>query len=309
MWLVRHARRFDVIHAEGGWTFTTLAALIVGRLSRRVVILSPHETLTDFDISRSGALGRLTKKVLRRFYLRWFDRVVTSSGLEQRDTDRSGGATDVIYHAVSIPPDRRRRRDADKRDVFVVGYLGRLDPKKNVEILVDSLPLLSNPVRLVVAGEGDPFYEQELRDRARRAGVAGQVEWLGFVGGAGKRSFFEGIHVLALPSSYECFGVAAAEAMAAGVTVIVSRNCGVAEVVERYAAGMIVEPMLCAVSGALEDAQRDPIRRVSFSRRARAAATAEFSLEIHGARLLAVYERAMTERSLDRLARRSGHRS
>lgn len=304
LWLARRVRWYDVIHTHGAWTFTTFVTLAVARLSRRVVILTPHESLTDFDISRSRPVARIGKRLLRRLYLRSFDAVVTSSRLEQMGTDETRRRTVVVYHAVAARLELRRPPAPLGERPFVIGYLGRLDAKKNVEILLDALPHLPTHVRLLAAGAGAPDYEEELRKRAYAAGVSDRVEWLGFLGAAGKRSFFEAIDILAIPSVYECFSIVAAEAMAAGVPVLITRQSGVAEAVERHSAAIVVDPTLSSVLSGLSDAAQHPEMLTGLVERARVVARSEFSIEAHGARLVAVYERALARRRREVLAPR-----
>ena len=81
LWLLRNAGRFDVVHVHGAWTFTTLAGLAAARFHRRVAVLSSHESLTDFDRSLSGPVGRVVKRVLRKAYLSAFDCIVVAQSL------------------------------------------------------------------------------------------------------------------------------------------------------------------------------------------------------------------------------------
>ena len=57
-WLLMNARRFDLVHAHGAWTFTSFTALLVAKATRRPAVLTTHESLTDFDISITGSLAR-----------------------------------------------------------------------------------------------------------------------------------------------------------------------------------------------------------------------------------------------------------
>jgi glycosyltransferase involved in cell wall biosynthesis len=294
-WFVRNVRGYDVIHAHGSWTFTTLIALAVGRLSRQVMILTPHESLTDFDISRSPPVRRIIKRALRRLYLRAFDAVVTSSRLEQADTDAGRRRPFVVFHAVVASAELRARNSARKPS-FVIGYLGRLDPKKNVEMLLDALAHLPPHTRMIIAGQGTPEYEKTLYARARKRRIDHRVEWWGFVGANGKRTLFESVDVLAMPSAYECFGLVAAEGMMAGVPLLISSRSGVAEVAARHDAAIVVEPTLHAVVAGLRRAERQRESLSIMGVRGRLAAQNEFSLDTHGARLVKVYEHALARR-------------
>ena len=68
-WMWRRAGDYDVIHAQSAWAMPTLIATIVGRLRRRPVVLSPHETLTTFDLGHAHhPVLRLAKVALARLY-------------------------------------------------------------------------------------------------------------------------------------------------------------------------------------------------------------------------------------------------
>jgi glycosyltransferase involved in cell wall biosynthesis len=169
-----------------------------------------------------------------------------------------------------------------------VGYLGRIDPKKNVDLIIDAVGTLTEDVSLVVAGRGDPQLEESLRRRADRL-LPGRATFVGWVGGSEKSAFLAGIDTLVMPSEYECFGVAAVEALAAGVPVIVSDRVGVAEIIRTHEVGVVVPPTAAAIAGALRRYLDDPACRTADANRARAAALADASFTAHGSRLVEVY--------------------
>ncbi len=296
-WLARDAGRFDLVHAHGAWTFTTAASLLAGRARGIATVLTPHETLTGFDVDRSPPAKRAVKRLLRAAYLRGFDLVVFASELERADScdGRRQGRFAVIRHPVERPPaaDAEPRVEGELR----LGFLGRLDPKKNLDLLVRVLAGLPERVRLIVAGNGPPAAGAALRRLAAEYGVAGRVEWLGFLHEREKPGFFRAVDLLVLPSAYECFGMAAAEALAAGVPVLVSPQTGIAEVVRDHACGFVVP----ASTGELLSALAELVERPSLLRdraaRCGAAAAAELSLEAHGARLRCEYEGLLAGRA------------
>jgi glycosyltransferase involved in cell wall biosynthesis len=293
-WLIRHAGRFDVLHLHGAWTFPALAGLIAARLHRQVAVLTPHESLTDFDRAKSRPLLRAIKRALRRAYLASFDTIVVSSPLEQRDSGDAGGRrTVVIPHAVRGMSGSRRTARPDS--ALRVGFLGRLHPKKNLELLIAAIAAVDEPITLIVAGEGVAQYAAELHQLATEIGIADRVIWLGFVDGAGKDDFLGSIDVLAMPSAYECFGVSAVEAMSAGVPVIVSATVGISDVVRQHGAGVVVLPDRAALAAELRRFATD---RAALVRAGAAAilAAGEFSLERHQMLLRQEYLRLLSNR-------------
>jgi glycosyltransferase involved in cell wall biosynthesis len=177
---------------------------------------------------------------MRHLLLRGVDCVIAASPLELRDSLADPRAGVVIAHPVTDAAPTRRPAQQSSGDPFAIGFLGRLHPKKNVSHLLHALAALPGNSRLIICGAGRPEYERELVQIAATAGVTDRVVWRGFADFEEKRRLFAEVSVIAMPSAYESFGMVAAEAMAAGVPVIVSRSTGIAPIVERYGAGAVV---------------------------------------------------------------------
>jgi glycosyltransferase involved in cell wall biosynthesis len=297
--LAREIPRHDVVHAHGAWVLPTLAALQLARRHRRAFVLSPHEGLTAHDVQVAGrAWTRSAKRVLKGWIVRHASLIVMSSARELTDSLEPAvqEAAAVILHAVV---DERRAPAARHTDrtpcappgELVVGYLGRLDPKKNVELLLDALALAPRGVGLVIGGDGPAPYRARLAARAARLRLAARVRWVGFVAPAAKDDFLAEVDVLAMPSRYECFGMAAAEALARGVPVVVSPDCGVAELVASEGGGLVVPREAEALAGALAALATDPEARRAHGRRGAEVARRHLSFSAHGSRLAEAYGR------------------
>ncbi|MFF8730431.1 glycosyltransferase [Streptomyces sp. NPDC015171] len=127
----------------------------------------------------------------------------------------------------AFDPEVRRRtriRLGLPENAFVVGGVGRLAPGKRFDVLVHALAALPADCRLLLVGGGPE--EPALRRAARRAGVAGRVVFAGERpylpdGSAGPDlpALASAMDVLASPSPEEAFGLAAVEALAAGLPV------------------------------------------------------------------------------------------
>jgi glycosyltransferase involved in cell wall biosynthesis len=117
-----------------------------------------------------------------------------------------------------------------------IGFLGRLEPVKGLDVLLDAFDLLQSPASLVVAGDGS--------ERQRLAARSERVHFLGPVDFAQVPAFLKSLDVLVLPSitilplHKEQFGRVLVEAMAAGVPVIGSSSGAIPEVIDD--AGLVV---------------------------------------------------------------------
>jgi len=169
---------------------------------------------------------------------------------------------------------------------------------KNIGMLIEAVGRLDSRVSLVIAGRWDAALESKLRLQAERL-LRGRAEFIGWVSGDDKVRFLAGIDVVAMPSEYENFGVAAVEAMAAGTPVIVSDRAGVADMVRERRAGQVASPSAESIAEALRRYLDDPEARHAAANRARQAAISDTSFATHGARLASEYARILTTGSYE----------
>jgi glycosyltransferase involved in cell wall biosynthesis len=104
-------------------------------------------------------------------------------------------------------------------------------PHKNLSALIGALALIPPERRPLLVLPGYPtWHEQELRERAEGAGVAGDVRFLGWVSGAEIEGLWSLAQAFVFPSLYEGFGLPVLEAMARGVPVACSNASSLPEV-------------------------------------------------------------------------------
>lgn len=293
-WLARRSGGYDVVHLHGVWGLNLLAALATARVRGVPVVVTPHESLTAIDIETSqNAIRQRFKLALRALYLRWTSVFVVNSQLEADTSvpELSPHRVSIAYHPVEHDTAHAQPRPRGTDDRLRVGFLGRLHPKKNLDLVIDAVARLPDHVELVVAG-GGPLLERMQR-HAERRGVQGRVEWLGFVSPDERTQFLERIDVLVMPSTFESFGMSAAEAMLDGVPVIVSEPTGIAEVIRRHSAGVVVPPDVASVAAAIERLDGDRGALAALAVAGPQAVRDELSLERVGTSLREAYERAL----------------
>lgn len=144
------------------------------------------------------------------------------------------------------PGTSRERQQA--RDLVAPGCdpillsVGRLDPIKGLDLLLESVALMRRPARLIVVGgdpEGDPEVER-LRARAVELGIAGRVRFPGAVAQPELLSYYRAADALVVTSRYESFGLAAVEALASGTPVVAAQVGGLPYIVREGENGMLV---------------------------------------------------------------------
>ena len=171
-------------------------------------------------------------------------------------------------------------------------YVGRMDPYKNVTMLVDAFARMKAacpfPLRLKVIGPKDPRYPEAGR-RAAELGLANEIDFTGFVTDKELAEAYRTADLLAHPSRYEGFGLQIVEAMAAGTPVLCTDG-GAQPEVAGGAAAVVPAGDIDAFTNAAVDILRNPERQKELRRlgKARAVhftwdATARATLEIYRA--------------------------
>ena len=184
------------------------------------------------------------------------------------------------------------------RDALAIGFVGRFDERKGVLDLADAWPAVREALpraHLVLVGTG--ALEAEMR---ARLGSDPRVRWCGYRSDV--PSVMRTLHLLAMPSHWEGFGLSAAEAMAAGVPVVAARASSLPELIDDGVEGRLVPPASPeSLAAALVELGRDPALRARMGAAGRERVRRDFSEE----RMLDGYERVLSAASEQRHPRRS----
>jgi glycosyltransferase involved in cell wall biosynthesis len=292
----------------------------------RAILLGGGFDIVHFHTSRSHAMAPIVRGcaraavVTRRMdyapnrlfapflYGREVDRVIAISGAVADSLIGAGapGANiSIIPSGVDIecfrPPSDNQRASARRKlqlddATIAIGAVGALEERKGHRYLLQALALgdALKRARCFIAGEGS--IGGMLEAEAARLGIAERVTMLGRIEDV--REMLAAMDIFAMPSLKEGLGVAALEAMASGLAVVLSRVGGLAELIENEKSGLQVPPAGAeALAAALERLARDADFRRSLGAQARAAAVAEYSDAVMAERTLEVYRRCIAERS------------
>ena len=122
-------------------------------------------------------------------------------------------------------------------------FVGTLQPRKNIEKLVDAFIKLKQESRieekLVIAG-GRGWLWEPIVKKIENVGMQDSIKLLGYVDDADLPALYNGAVLLTLPALYEGFGLPPLEAMACGIPTVVSNLSSLPEVAGD--AGVLVDP-------------------------------------------------------------------
>ncbi len=223
--------QFDVIHAHDWLTY--YAGIAAKRVSGKPLVVHMHATSFDrgsvdnidtrvYEIERTGmhaadrviAVSNLTRKIIIDKYAVPAERVVT------------------VHNAVRFNSKETVMPERGVKDKIVT-FLGRITFQKGPDYFVEAaakvLKRVPN-VRFVMAGSGDMM--NHVIRRVARLGIADRFHFTGFLRGDDVDKMFQLSDVYVMPSVSEPFGISPLEAMRSNVPVIISKQSGVAEVLD-----------------------------------------------------------------------------
>ena len=213
----------DVVHLTGTYSFPTLPTLALARALRKPVVWSPRGALQatqdwpDAPRLRVKHLFERTAQLVRP--VQCILHVTAAPEAAQSITRLPGMQTALIANCVTIPPEASRRFRPD--GALRLMYLGRLHPKKGIDLLIAALGDLPDDVTLDIYGTGAPAYEAALRSAAAPQGA--RIRFHGEAQGAAKARAFARADLFVLPSHSENFGIVVAEALAHGLPVLTTK--------------------------------------------------------------------------------------
>jgi glycosyltransferase involved in cell wall biosynthesis len=302
-WLALHASRYELVVVHGPWPMSSLVAMVSAKLWGARLILVPHESLTAIDMNRKGWPGRIAlKKIIRALYFRVCDAIIVASPLELADSRVAARSVRIVVIPHAVYDEQSRTLPEPRQSLHmppVLGYIGRLHPKKNIDVLIRALAEAPPAVTLRIAGVGEEQFSRSLKELASSLGLDSRIEWLGLVNANGKPAFFASIDLLVMPSLYESFGLVAAEAIMHGVPVIVSPSTGVSGIIESRRCGFIADPTPSAIAATVERILDDPNLFIELSRNALNAARAEVGFAAFAARIQSIYLSILQQRMND----------
>ncbi len=222
--------QFDVIHAHDWLTY--YAGIAAKSVSGKPLVVHMHAT--EYD--RSGENVNRTVYDIERAGMEAADRVIAVSNLTRNIViEKYGIPADkvvTVHNAVRFAGTAAEEVERGVEDKIVT-FLGRITYQKGPDYFVEAAAKVLKrlpTVRFVMAGSGDMM--NHVVRRVAALGIADRFHFTGFLKGDDVQRMFSLSDVYVMPSVSEPFGISPLEAMRSNVPVIISKQSGVAEVLE-----------------------------------------------------------------------------
>jgi glycosyltransferase involved in cell wall biosynthesis len=224
--LFARAQLADLLHVHGLWLMPNVYAGWAARHANRPLIVSPRGMLAPAALSFSRAKKALFWHLLQAPAYAKATAWHATSEEEAEDVREFGVRVPiaVIPNGIDLP--QLVAPHADSADSRVILFLSRLHPKKNIPVLLEAWRRIAHDIpewRLVIAGPDEGGHRADLEAQVAHASVP-RVEFLDPLYGADKDALIASADLFVLPTLSENFGIAVAEALAAGVPAIVTKG-------------------------------------------------------------------------------------
>lgn len=250
----------DIVHLHTIWEHPTWSAARCCRTEGIPYIVRPCGMLESWSLSQSPLRKRLYLRGLGRTMLRHAAAIHFTSESERANSAAVCGHTNNIVIPIGLndeayadqpPTSAFRSRYPELGEKKIVLFLGRLHTKKQPDIVIRAFVQATKAhpdTVLVMAGTGDAGYLTALRNLANDLGIANRVIFTDLLLGAAVYEAYRAATLFVLPSLQENFGIAVAEAMAAGCPVVVSNQVSLASEVSAAGAGIVCASEVSAVA-------------------------------------------------------------
>jgi glycosyltransferase involved in cell wall biosynthesis len=260
-WLWQHLCDYDLVHVHALFSYASTLAMMVARIRQVPYVTTLHGLLGKWPLQQSARKKKLYLTLIERANLNAAKVLHVTSEWEKNETAelKLRPPTVVIPHGLTpvpvVPNARQRLREQFNLglDEPIVLFLARLHPVKGLEYLIPALGQIADQrFTFILAGSGDPEYEQVVERLLTDYGIRKRTYTVGFVRDEMKALLLEGADLFVLPSHSENFGISALEALACGVPVLLTPGVPLSPLVQRHNFGYVAELSVSSIVSAIQ---------------------------------------------------------
>jgi glycosyltransferase involved in cell wall biosynthesis len=220
---------YDLIHAHDWLTYPS--GILAKQISRKPLIVHIHAT--EFD--RAGGTGDERIHKIEHLGMTYADKVIAvSQYTAQMIMSRyriDTGKIRIIHNAFTVSETALHNKKRIFKGTTIL-YLGRVTLQKGPDYyldIADKVLKVHPETRFILAGTGD--MQRQILRRSAALRLKNRFLFTGFLNRKQVERILQAADIYVLPSVSEPFGISPLEAMAYGITAIISKQSGVAEVV------------------------------------------------------------------------------
>lgn len=278
-YLLKNAGKYDIVHIHSWWNLIAILSALICVIKGKKIIISPRGMLSQyiFKTNNNKQKNFLHKLIGKSLLLRSYYHATSDQEYNECKNLIRGWKGFMIPNIVDLPSIPIVKRD---REMFTIGFLSRIDPKKGIEFIFQAIQELPFPVCFKIAGKGEENYIIELKQLAEKLQVADKIEWIGWKGPEDKFYELMDFDLFVLSSFNENFANVVIEALYMGTPVCISQYVGLASFVEKQKLGWVTDLTIPSLRKAISDAYSDIAKRKRIEESGRSVILSEFSEDV-----------------------------
>ena len=306
--------RFDLIHIHEIWHYAGYAAFRAAKKKRNIpCVVTIHGELSEWSLQHKAWKKLIYRNAILDGVLRNADALhaitlpeknrIASLGYDTPVTVAPNGIDPTPYDNLPDPSEFLEKFPILKGKRVIL-FLGRLNPKKGLDILARSFPALKSrfpDTVLLIAGPDEEGTRRMMESILESQGNLDSAVFTGMLTGAEKLAAMSRADIFVLPSYSEGFSIAILEAMAARLPVVITDGCDFPEAAE-HGAGIVVKANETEVAQALGELASDSELRFCMGERGRKLVTERYTWQVAASSIAHLYRSlAIPERAEDRI--------
>jgi len=250
----------DIIHLQDPVFISE--ALSKEALKRKIPVIATQHSSLAFPLSYLGLpkiISQWTEKILAEtlahFYNKHCKLIITPSNFIKNEVLNWGVKipVEVVSNGIDLKIFKQGRVSSDFVKEYyledflskpIVLYSGRIDKDKNLEVLIQAIPLVlkEKEVNFLFLGDGD--IKEDLKKQVRQMGLKENVRFIGplLPSDINLSQFYRLSSLFAIPSYIEGQSLVTMEAMASGLPVIAANGGALKELIKDNENGFLVNP-------------------------------------------------------------------
>lgn len=299
-WLWQHLRDYDILETHYLFSYASTCAGAIARWQGIPYTVRTMGQLAPWALTQSQLKKRIYTSLVERHNLNCAGAIHCTAAGEAEDVRRFGIQTPTITLPLGVTPPETLPDAREKlHHVYgiapatpVVLFLSRLHYKKQPDLLLHALKQLldkQHNFHLLLAGSGDSDYVTDLTNLVASLGLKSHTSFAGFVSGHDKQLLLQGADMFVLPSFSENFGIAVAEAMAAGLPVIITPGIQISPEVADAQAGLIVPAEVNVLAEAIAQLLSSPQLRHQLGENGKTLVSRRYCWKAIAQNLVTVY--------------------
>jgi glycosyltransferase involved in cell wall biosynthesis len=298
-WLWQRISDYDLLDNHYLFSYVPTCAAAIARHQKIPYTVRTQGQLTPWALRQSSVKKQLYTALIERRNLKHAAAIHCTTQQEEEDLRNFGIKTPAITLPLGVQPatlianakSELRQLYQIPGDRLIVLFLSRLHPKKRPDLLIEAFQQVASQnssSHLLIAGSGEADYLAYLQQLTTQKQLRDHITFTGLITGHQKNILLQGADIFALPSYSENFGIAVAEAMAAGLPVIVTPGVQIAPEIFAAQGGIIVNDraeLIVALTQLLES----PKMRSHLSQNAMKLAQDRYNWDSIASQLIAAY--------------------